>query len=692
MKCVKRYCRSFGACGVLGDYGKMRDRSKRKYIWVAVAGVLALAVGIVLAVWMHGRMPAAKQAEATTAAAQTQPEETTTEPTTEPPPPTLTLTAPTEESLTVQEPFITIKGTCDVSLPLTVNGQAVTLAQDGTFSYDCPLKVGKNIVTVTNTDRTVVLHVTYERKLIRSVSPKKSVYADGGMKIEVSAQALAGAKVTVSLAGVKVSLSAEDSGNGEAYRTYSGVYTLPAGKSEQQKLGHLKFTAAYDGQTETVSGASVIVNAIKYEEIPIESGKGEVKAPTVSGDGKVDVLTPDVDHGRGKAKLLLVTADYAETCPGDTADDKSSPLCTPFLKGTYDYIAGEGVFDDEAYYITQSGYKVEKDNAQSRDGFVLPSNTVSVYKSYTDDYTTAILTMNWKTPFVSELKPQTYRTGYAGRVFNVTGSTAQYIDFKFYYTNAAEGTFDFSGSNTVSRAEWINIGTNGTTTLRVHLKRNGKFYGYRAYYASDNRLVIQFRNAPKSLSDTVVVIDPGHGGKDPGAIGTNGMHEAVFNLRISALLKQNLEAAGVQVKILRTSDTYIDLEDRRRMVRESGADVFVCMHNNSSTSSSVSGTEVYYYRAYAQPLAKAIHAQLVSAWQGIYANDAAMRGKVTPSDGGVRWYPFQVTRIEECPAVLVECGYLSNAKECAAISLPANQERIAKAVCQGVLQYLKEQQ
>lgn len=671
----------------------MQEKNRKKvYILCAVGAVLLVAALVVLAIWMHGRMPAAKQAEATTGAVQTLPETTTAEQTTEPPAPTLTITEPKKETLTVQSPYITIKGVCDASLPLTVNGQAVTLAQDGTFSYDCPLKVGKNTVTVTNTDKTFVFQVTYERKLIRSVSPKKAVSAEGGMTIEVSAVAMAGSKVTASLAGVKVTLSEENSSKGEAYRTYSGIYTLPKGTSEQQKLGRLKFTAVYDGQTETVSGASVTVNAIKYVEVPVQSGKGEVKEPTVSGDGKVDVLTPNADHGLGRAKMILITAKYAETCPGETADDKSSPLCTPFLEGTYDYVKNEAKFDDTMYYITQSGYKVEKDNAQSQDGFVLPSNTISVYKSYTDDYTTAVLTMNWKAPFVSELKPQAYRTGYAGRVFNVTGSTAKYIDFKFYYTNAAQGSFDFSGSSTVSRAEWVDIGKNGTTTLRVYLKRDGKFYGYRAYYASDNRLVLQFRNMPKSLSDTVVAIDPGHGGKDSGAVGANGVHESVINLRVSMLLKQNLEAAGVQVKILRTTDTFIELEDRQSKARELGADVFVCMHNNAAENSSASGTEVYYYRAYSQPLAKAIHAQLASAWQEIYANDAAMRGKVIPSDGGVRWYPFRVTRVEECPTVLVEGGYLSNAKECAALNIPANQERIAKAVCQGVLQYLKEQQ
>ena len=66
-----------------------------------------------------------------------------------------------------------------------------------------------------------------------------------------------------------------------------------------------------------------------------------------------------------------------------------------------------------------------------------------------------------------------------------------------------------------------------------------------------------------------------------------------------------------------------------------------------------------------------------------------MLNKVVPNDGGVRFYPFKVTRIEECPAVLVECGYLSNATECGALALPQNQEKLAEAVSNGIIRYLQ---
>ena len=629
-------------------------------------------------------------------AVETSTQETPTETTTAAPetttelPITLTVTSPEQTELTVDEPFVNIRGTCDLNLPLTINEMSVTVAADGTFSYDCPLVPGENTVTVTNTDLTFTYTVTYDLQVIRAVSPAKSVTMNGGMKMELTAEALEGATVTAKLNGQTVRLSpVADSDDGTGFVEYNGEFTAPAAQYSAQKLGKVRFTGTIDGYSQTVTGASVTVNKIEYPDIEIDEGAGTVKPPVISGDGYVEVLSPTQDYGNGSARVLRVTADYAETCPGDTADDRSDPRCTPFLKGMYDYVVGTGTFDGKDYYITKSGYKVETAQSESFDGYVLPANTISVHKCYTDDETNLILTMNWKAPFISELKEQSYYKGYAGRVFNVTDSTAQYIDFKFYYTNAAEGSFDFSGSNVISRAEWVNVGQNGTATLRVYLKNRGDFYGYRAYYSSDNRLVISFQNRPSSVSDAVVALDPGHGGRDPGAIGVNGMYESEVNLRISALVKQKLEAAGVDIVIFRTGDQTLELEDRQAKARQAGANAFVCLHNNSSTSSSASGTEVYYYRAFSQPLAASIHAQLVTAWRGIYANNSAMLNKVVPNDGGVRFYPFKVMRIEECPAVLVERGYLSNATEYGALALPQNQEKLAEAVSNGIIRYLQ---
>ena len=67
-----------------------------------------------------------------------------------------------------------------------------------------------------------------------------------------------------------------------------------------------------------------------------------------------------------------------------------------------------------------------------------------------------------------------------------------------------------------------------------------------------------------------------------------------------------------------------------------------------------------------------------------------MQSRIVPADGGVRYYPFKVTRIEECPAVLIECGYLSNGTECSRLCLPAVQESMADAIARGILLYCQQ--
>ncbi len=598
---------------------------------------------------------------------------------------TFTVVYPSETQITVTVPVITVSGTYNTDYPLTVNGSSVNVTQDGSFEYDCELTPGENTITVANSVKTAVYNVTYDLQVISAVSPSKNMSVDGGMVLEISADILAGSSAYAVINGTTVSLSASDEGG--QFIKYYGTYVIPAASSEPVSLGRVKFYADYNGYKASKQGGKITVNAYKTEDIIIEQGQGQVVAPEITGDDTVNVLSPDTDHGRGTAYMLRVTSDYAETVPASTADDKSDPRCTPEIKGTIDYIKSEVNYDGTEYYVTLSGVKVKKENAAAFNGFVMPTNTISVYKSYTSDgYTNAILTMNWKVPFYSEMKEQSYYTGYSGRAFNVSSFTASYIDFTFYYTNAAEGSFDFSSSSVVSSAEWVNIGDEGTTTLRVHFRAGGRFYGYRAYYSNDNRLVLQFNEKP-SASGATVIIDPGHGGQDCGAVAVNGTYESSINLRIAAEVKQNLEQAGYNVIILRTSDVYISLDDRRTAARKAGGDIFVAIHCNSSTSSKLSGTEVYYYRAMSKSLASSIHSRLASAWRDIYSGNSSMQSSVVAADGGVRFYPFRVTRLEECPAVLVECGYLSNPTECSMLCNSGVQSSMASAISNGIADY-----
>ena len=122
------------------------------------------------------------------------------------------------------------------------------------------------------------------------------------------------------------------------------------------------------------------------------------------------------------------------------------------------------------------------------------------------------------------------------------------------------------------------------------------------------------------------MLDPGHGGVDGGAgcaVSSSSFGvEKHINLSIATKVKELLEAEGANVIMTRTTDKWVCYTDRNNAVRNHNPDMFISIHCDSSTSASAMGTSAYYYRAYSQPLAKAIHAKLVDAYKNnIYKND-----------------------------------------------------------------------
>ena len=133
-------------------------------------------------------------------------------------------------------------------------------------------------------------------------------------------------------------------------------------------------------------------------------------------------------------------------------------------------------------------------------------------------------------------------------------------------------------------------------------------------------------------------------------------------------------------------DAPVSLDSRMLMARQNKPDAFVSIHCDSSTSAATSGTHSFYYYSFSMPLASAIHSQMVSVYRNsIYTPGTAEYAAV---DQNIKFYPFQVTRVEECPSVLVECGYVSNISDCNVLISEACQDAIATALANGIIQYL----
>lgn len=174
----------------------------------------------------------------------------------------------------------------------------------------------------------------------------------------------------------------------------------------------------------------------------------------------------------------------------------------------------------------------------------------------------------------------------------------------------------------------------------------------------------------------VVIIDPGHGGPDPGAIGINGLQEKGIVLDIGNQVAASLQQQGVQALLTRSDDRDLDLEPRVQMAEQSNAAVFVSIHANAISLSrpEVSGLETYYYDS-GLGLAQIIH-QNVLQLTGV-------------RDRGVRKARFYVLRKTSMPSVLVEVGFVTGQDDASRLSNPAYRTQMANAIARGILQYLQ---
>jgi len=221
---------------------------------------------------------------------------------------------------------------------------------------------------------------------------------------------------------------------------------------------------------------------------------------------------------------------------------------------------------------------------------------------------------------------------------------------------------------------------------------------------------------PKGLS--VVVLDPGHGGRSLGARGSTGTVEKDLVLSVSEKLKQKLEEGlGIKVVLTRTADYYVGLKERTAIANNNRADLFLSVHANATFRRDIDGYETYYMsfrstdkqaRSYAEVENKALgvkggeddkallEAILWDMAQTSYlkeSNELASMvqkrivGELRGRDRGVRQAPLAVLMGARMPAALVEIGYISNPEQEVRLNRKSHQDQIAMALYRAVEDY-----
>jgi len=182
------------------------------------------------------------------------------------------------------------------------------------------------------------------------------------------------------------------------------------------------------------------------------------------------------------------------------------------------------------------------------------------------------------------------------------------------------------------------------------------------------------RPVPRRMSGTVV-IDAGHGGKDPGATSILGFYEKHVNLSVALQVARLLEQRGLRVKMTRTSDYFVELEERAAIANRLNADLFVSIHSDSFPKSTRRGFTVYIARSASSSSRRAASA-IVRSMSGTGLNSF-----------GVQTADYHVLTGTRGPAVLVELGQLSNRSEAALLRSSSFQSRLAQTVADGISDY-----
>lgn len=170
---------------------------------------------------------------------------------------------------------------------------------------------------------------------------------------------------------------------------------------------------------------------------------------------------------------------------------------------------------------------------------------------------------------------------------------------------------------------------------------------------------------------TTIVIDAGHGGFDRGGIPGQRVPEKAMNLDVALRLKPLLERAGYNVILTRSTDVFVPLGTRVAIANSHPNAIFVCIHFNSASRSGANGIETYFYSTESAPLAASIHSSVV--------------GGAPSENRGVRRRGYFVLRRTTVPAVLVECGFLTNPTEAQYAQDNTYRQKLAQEIARGIL-------
>jgi N-acetylmuramoyl-L-alanine amidase len=539
---------------------------------------------------------------------------------------------------------------------VSINSKSVPRSLKGHFASVFNLKVGKNSFEVDYKGQSKTIVVT-RSAAAKADTPKdnfdpKSLEPQGDMArmpgelVCFGANAPAKSKVQVNVAGQDIKLQ-EQTKNVE----------LPDNKSaliDQNQPQAMYGAGQYLGCA--IASAAADLGNPTYK---LETGNPPTTV-TQAAPGKVQILSPlNLD-------IAEVKVEGGITRTGASSDFSR---LTPLPKGTKAAITARQTGNNngkQANWVRLDyGGWILAEQVQVTTGVAVPPKTIvkSVMSKDRIGATDVIFPLQVPVPITLEQGTNT-------------------VTLTLYNTTAQTDIIRFNDNPVVSRLDWKQT-TPGVVQYTFNLKSKQQ-WGYKLRYQGSN-LVLSLRHPPKlnkdnldkPLTGTKILLDPGHGGKDSGAVGPNGYSEKDANLYAAKLLANELSLKGASVFLSRETDKFVELDDRRAIIDNLEPTLALSVHHNSlpdGGNPDTKGFSTFWYHAQAQSLAMYIHNYVV-------------KDTGRPSYG-VLWDNLALARPASAPSVLLEWGFMSNPGEFEQISDPLEQQKMAKSIANGITEWL----
>ncbi len=560
----------------------------------------------------------------------------------------------TEFFVNEDENTLTIKGTGEKKYPAAVISTAggvmeQMIGKDGGFAFTVPLREGRNRITVRHKNAVRTYYIDRAIDVLAEHADRVQQNADGSRNTVLTASALTGSCVYAECGGK--------------------VWTLSAcGKADEEHT-------LYSAVIETPPGGDFVFTAVKNGLYDADDFNSEVGA-----------ASPYDDRGLGRTGLMCrVTSGEAEAAAEGSPVDSSDPLCTPQVRGCIGTVKDVVISSGKPMYIISSGMQVyASDCALIVGGFASSGENTLSFRADSDGRDATVkISASVPTFTRVEVAPQDYHTDKHGRKYAVSGFSPEYMDVAFYDVTGFAGTSysETGAGGLVKSAQWLPQEEDGRLIMRLYLRDGKRFGGYSlTVNESRSEYTLKVFCAPGALSGAVIMIDPGHGGYSSTGAAWGDRSEKNATLAMSLLLKGILESRGATVLMTRQTDRELSLEARTRQERNACPDAFLSIHCDGADDKSARGATAYYFRSWSMPLAAAVNAEL----NDLYAEDFYPDGYTATAP---EYFPFMVTRVEECPSILVETGFITNEGDMKNLTSSQGQEKIATAIADALGYY-----